>query len=93
MTYRSLEDAARRCVNRLAKAEALLEEAKKRDPGMVLLQHDKQTGDMAYIHKHPKSKDHVIYRNNIEGESGEVILHRNHVKEMLALLDKDKEKK
>jgi hypothetical protein len=90
----SLARTVRLMFDRIAKSEMILEEAKKKDSGIVVLQHNKQTGDLAYVRLHPKSKDHVVYSSHIEGESGEVILHRKHVKEMLALLDpKEKEQK
>jgi hypothetical protein len=75
------------------KTEMVLEEVKKKDSRIILLQHDKKTGDMAYIQKHPKSHDHVIYSNSLEGQRSDVILHRKHVEEMIKLLNPEKEKK
>jgi hypothetical protein len=78
--------------NRL-KSEMILEEVKRKDSKVVLLQHNKETGDMSYIMKHPKSPDHVIYSSSMEGQRSDVILHRNHIEEMLRLITKKKDDK
>lgn len=90
---RSISTVIRAMLDNRLNTEMILEEVKKKNPGLMLLRHDKKTGDMAYIHMHPKSKNHVIYSSSMEGQRSDAILHRNDVEEMMKLLSTGKEKK
>lgn len=84
-TYKSLSTIIRGTLDNRFNSELILEEAKKKDSGIVVLQHNKLTGDMSFVRIHPKSKNHVVYSSLAGGKQSEAIFHKDHIEHMLGL--------